>query len=142
MADNDIIDFYKKADTDSKPEEPLKEQVETPEPVVSEAVAVSIPESNDPFDKFLFNLAEKLKTEKKITEQQQQQFNERVVKPTTNPEDPFAKFLESFAGLVKEDENINKEDNIKEATIDFINKLKNDDFFDRDIPKIIPKAIP
>ena len=38
MADNDIIDFYKKADTDSKPEEPLKEQVETPEPVVSEAV--------------------------------------------------------------------------------------------------------
>ena len=83
MADNDIIDFYKKADTDSKPEEPLKEQVETPEPVVSEAVAVPVPESNDPFDKFLFNLAEKLKTEKKITEQQQLKFNERVVKPTT-----------------------------------------------------------
>lgn len=140
MADNDIIDFYKKADNDSKPEEPLKEQVETPEPVVSEAVAAPVPESNDPFDKFLFNLAEKLKTEKKITEQQQLKFNERVVKPTTNPEDPFAKFLESFAGLVKEDENINKEDNIKEATIDFINKLKNDDFFDRDIPKIIPKV--
>ena len=140
MADNDIIDFYKKADTDSKPEEPLKEQVETPEPVVSEAVAVPVPESNDPFDKFLFNLAEKLKTEKKITEQQQLKFNERVVKPTTNPEDPFAKFLESFAGLVKEDENINKEENIKEATIDFINKLKDDDFFDRDIPKIIPKV--
>lgn len=130
MADNDIIDFYKKADNDNKPEEPLKEQVETPEPVVSEAVSVPVPESNDPFDKFLFNLAEKLKTEKKITEQQQQQFNERVVQPTTNPEDPFAKFLESFAGLVKEDENINKEENIKEATIDFINKLKNDDFFD------------
>ena len=140
MADNDIIDFYKKADNNQVPDEPLKEQVETPEPVVSEAVAVPVPESNDPFDKFLFNLAEKLKTEKKITEQQQQQFNERVVKPTTNPEDPFAKFLESFAGLVKEDENINKEDNIKEATIDFINKLKNDDFFDRDIPKIIPKV--
>ena len=92
MADNDIIDFYKKADTNQTPEEPLKEQIETPELVVSEAVSVPVPESNDPFDKFLFNLAEKLKTEKKITEQQQQQFNERVVQPTTNPEDPFAKF--------------------------------------------------
>ena len=42
MADNDIIDFYKKADNNQVPDEPLKEQVETPEPVVSEAVAVPV----------------------------------------------------------------------------------------------------
>ena len=47
------------ADNDSRPEEPLKEQAETPEPVVSKAVAVPVPVSNDPFDKFLFNLAAK-----------------------------------------------------------------------------------
>ncbi len=139
MTDNEIIDFYKKAEDRDKPVDSSEKQIESLKPLVSEEVTVTVPENSDPFDKFLFNLAEKLKEEKKITEQQQQQFNERVVQPTTSTDDPFAKFLESFAGLVKQDENVNKEENIKNATINFINNLKEDDFFDKDTPKIAVK---
>ena len=182
MADNDIIDFYKKADNDNKPEESLKEQVETPEPVVSEAVAVSIPESNDPFNKFLYNLADKIKdskpvptsviietkeelepqdepfnkflleladklqSEKVITKYQQETLAEQVKQPiSTDPDedDPFKSFIGSFANILKQDELINREENIKEATINFINKLKEqpeEPFIIQDEIKIKPKV--
>lgn len=135
MAD-EIIDFYKKATEPEETVEPIVEQKETPAPIPT------VP--SEPFDRFLFELADKLKNEKKITEQEQQQFNERVTQPTTNPEDPFARFLESFAGIVKEDKNINREENIKNATINFINNLKNsDDFFDREQAEVVeePKEV-
>ena len=162
MADNDIIDFYKKADNGNTPEKPLKEQVETPEPAVSETIAIPVPESNDPFDKFLYNLADKIKDskpvipvvaeteqqpesqdepfnkflleladklqgEKVITKQQQLTLEEQVKQPTPadpDDDDPFKSFIGSFANILKQDELINREENIKEATINFINKLK------------------
>jgi len=129
---DEIIDFYKKATEPEETVEPIVEQKETPAPIPTVL--------SEPFDRFLFELADKLKNEKKITEQEQQQFNKRVTQPTTNPEDPFARFLESFAGIVKEDKNINRDENIKNATINFINNLKNnDDFFDREQAQVVEK---
>lgn len=180
MADNDIIDFYKKADNDNTPDEPLKEQTETPESVVSKAVIVPVPDSNDPFDKFLYNLADKIKdskpvivetkeesepqdepfnkflleladklqSEKVITKQQQETLEEQVKQPiSTDPDedDPFKSFIGSFANILKQDELINREENIKEATINFINKLKEqpeEPFIIKDEIEVKPKVKP
>jgi PKD repeat protein len=112
---DEIINFYKKVK--EEPEEPIKEQKEEPAPV--------LPQPDEPFDKFLLELAEKLKTEKVITEKQQEVFVEQVRQPVSeDTNDPFKKFLESFASNLKEDKIVNREENIKEATINFINKLK------------------
>jgi len=114
---DEIINFYKKV-TDT--EEPIVEQKETPAPV--------LPQPDEPFDKFLLELAEKLKNEKVITEKQQETFEEQIKQPVLeddkNSDDPFKKFIGSFANILKEDELVNREENIKEATISFINKLK------------------
>jgi len=112
---DEIINFYKKVK--EEPGEPIKEQKEEPAPV--------LPQPNEPFDKFLLELAEKLKTEKVITEKQQEVFVEQVQQPISeDTNDPFKKFLDSFASNLKEDKIVNREENIKEATISFINKLK------------------
>jgi hypothetical protein len=115
---DEIINFYKKVK--EEPEEPIKEQKEELAPV--------LPQPDEPFDKFLLELAEKLKTEKVITEKQQETFEEQIKQPVLeedkNSEDPFKKFIGSFANILKQDELVNREENIKEATINFINKLK------------------
>jgi hypothetical protein len=112
---DEIINFYKKVK--EEPEEPIEEQKEEPAPV--------LPQPNEPFDKFLLELAEKLKKEKVITEKQQEVFVEQVQQPVSeDTNDPFKKFLDSFASNLKEDKIVNREENIKEATISFINKLK------------------
>ena len=118
MAD-EIIDFYKKAKEPEEPQKPIEEQKETTVPV--------IPKPDEPFDRFLLELAEKLQKEKVITEKQQETFVEQIKEPvSTNPNenDPFKKFIGSFANILKEDQLVNREENIKEATISFINKLK------------------
>jgi hypothetical protein len=112
---DEIINFYKKVK--EEPEEPIEEQKEELAPV--------LPQPDEPFDKFLLELAEKLKTEKVITEKQQELFVEQVQQPVSkDTNDPFKKFLDSFASNLKEDKIVNREENIKEATINFINKLK------------------
>ncbi len=117
---DEIINFYKKVSDTEEPQEPIEEQKETPAPV--------LPQPDEPFDKFLFELAEKLKNEKVITEKQQETFEEQIKQPVLeedkNSDDPFKKFIGSFANILKEDELVNREENIKEATISFINKLK------------------
>jgi len=114
---DEIINFYKKVK--EEPEEPIKEQKEELAPV--------LPQPDEPFDKFLLELAEKLKTEKVITEKQQEVFVEQVQQPVSeDTNDPFKKFLDSFASNLKEDKIVNREENIKEATISFINKLKEE----------------
>lgn len=118
MAD-EIIDFYKKAKEPEEPQKPIEEQKETPVP--------EIPKPDEPFDRFLLELAEKLQKEKVITEKQQETFVEQIKEPVStdpNENDPFKKFIGSFANILKEDELVNREENIKEATISFINKLK------------------
>ena len=118
MAD-EIINFYKKAKEPEEPQKPIEEQKETPVPV--------IPKSDEPFDRFLLELAEKLQNEKVITEKQQETFVEQIKEPVStdpNENDPFKKFIGSLANILKEDELVNREENIKEATISFINKLK------------------
>jgi hypothetical protein len=112
---DEIINFYKKVK--EEPEEPIKEQKEEPASV--------LPQLDEPFNKFLLELAEKLKKEKVITEKQQEVFVEQVQQPVSeDTNDPFKKFLDSFASNLKEDKIVNREENIKEATISFINKLK------------------
>jgi hypothetical protein len=117
---DEIINFYKKAADTEEPQEPIEEQKETPAP--------ALPQPDEPFDKFLLELAEKLKNEKVITEKQQETFEEQIKQPVLeedkNSDDPFKKFIGSFANILKEDELVNREENIKEATISFINKLK------------------
>ncbi len=117
---DEIINFYKKVSDTEEPQEPIEEQKETPAP--------ALPQPDEPFDKFLFELAEKLKNEKVITEKQQETFEEQIKQPVLeedkNSDDPFKKFIGSFANILKEDELVNREENIKEATISFINKLK------------------
>jgi hypothetical protein len=114
---DEIINFYKKVK--EEPEEPIEEQKKELAPV--------LPQPDEPFDKFLLELAEKLKTEKVITEKQQEVFVEQVQQPVSeDTNDPFKKFLESFASNLKEDKIVNREENIKEATISFINKLKEE----------------
>lgn len=118
MAD-EIIDFYKKAKEPEEPQKPIEEQKETPVP--------EIPKPDEPFDRFLLELAEKLQKEKVITEKQQETFVEQIKEPVStdpNENDPFKKFIGSFANILREDELVNREENIKEATISFINKLK------------------
>jgi hypothetical protein len=112
---DEIINFYKKVK--EEPEEPIEEQKKELAPV--------LPQPDEPFDKFLLELAEKLKNEKVITEKQQEVFVEQVQQPVSeDTNDPFKKFLDSFASNLKEDKIVNREENIKEATISFINKLK------------------
>jgi hypothetical protein len=116
---DEIIDFYKKAKEQEEPQKPIEEQKETPVP--------EIPKPDEPFDRFLLELAEKLQKEKVITEKQQETFVEQIKEPVSidpNENDPFKKFIGSFANILKEDELVNREENIKEATINFINKLK------------------
>jgi len=117
---DEIINFYKKVKKEpEEPQKPIEEQKETPVP--------EIPKPDEPFDRFLLELAEKLQKEKVITEKQQETFVEQIKEPvSTNPDenDPFKKFIGSFANILKEDELVNREENIKEATINFINKLK------------------
>jgi hypothetical protein len=117
---DEIINFYKKAADTEEPQEPIVEQKETSAPV--------LPQPDEPFDKFLLELAEKLKNEKVITEKQQETFEEQIKQPVLeedkNSDDPFKKFIGSFANILKGDELVNREENIKEATISFINKLK------------------
>jgi hypothetical protein len=117
---DEIINFYKKAADTEEPQKPIEEQKETPAPV--------LPQPDEPFDKFLLELAEKLKNEKVITEKQQETFQEQIKQPVLeedkNSDDPFKKFIGSFANILKQDELVNREENIKEATINFINKLK------------------
>lgn len=117
---DEIIDFYKKAADTEEPQKPIEEQKETPAPV--------LPRPDEPFGKFLLELAEKLKNEKVITEKQQETFQEQIKQPVLeedkNSDDPFKKFIGSFANILKQDELVNREENIKEATINFINKLK------------------
>jgi hypothetical protein len=117
---DEIINFYKKASDTEEPQKPIEEQKETPAP--------ALPQPDEPFDKFLLELAEKLKNEKVITEKQQETFEEQIKQPVLeedkNSDDPFKKFIGSFANILKEDELVNREENIKEATISFINKLK------------------
>lgn len=114
---DDIINLYKKAQDPEQPQKPILEQEEAPVPVM--------PEPDEPFDKFLVELAEKLKNEKKITPQQQEAFVEQVQQPIEeNTDNTFQKFLGDFANTLKQDKLVNREENIKEATISFINKLK------------------
>jgi hypothetical protein len=114
---DEIINFYKKAADTEEPQKPIEKQKEEPAPV--------LPQPDEPFDKFLLELAEKLKKEKVITEKQQEVFVEQVQQPISeDTNDPFKKFLDSFASNLKEDKIVNREENIKEATISFINKLK------------------
>jgi hypothetical protein len=114
---DEIINFYKKVK--EEPEEPIEEQKKELAPV--------LPQPDEPFDKFLLELAEKLKNEKVITEKQQEVFVEQVQQPVSeDTNDPFKKFLDSFASNLKEDKIVNREENIKEATISFINKLKEE----------------
>jgi hypothetical protein len=117
---DEIINFYKKVSGIEEPPKPIEEQKEQPAPI--------LPLPDEPFDKFLLELAEKLKNEKVITEKQQETFKEEIKLPVTedtkNSDDPFKKFIGSFADILKQDELVNREENIKEATISFINKLK------------------
>jgi len=117
---DEIINFYKKVKEEpEEPQKPIKEQ--------KEIIAPVLPRPDEPFDKFLLELAEKLKTEKVITEKQQEVFVEQVQQPVSeDTNDPFKKFLDSFASNLKEDKIVNREENIKEATISFINKLKEE----------------
>ena len=116
---DEIIEFYKKVKEPEESQKPIEEQKETQVP--------EIPKTDEPFDRFLLELAEKLQKEKVITEKQQETFVEQIKEPvSTNPNenDPFKNFIGSFANILKEDELVNREENIKEATINFINKLK------------------
>jgi hypothetical protein len=111
---DDIIDFYKKAT------EPLEEQVIS-EPIIED----NIPTPEEPFDKFLVQLAEKLKTDKK-PEAIEKALEQTALETTNEGDDTFAKFLNNFAVIVKDDKNVRKDEIVKEATIDFIDKLKNE----------------
>jgi len=102
---DDIIDFYKKVVDQVDPESTVSDNSK------QEIVA-------DPFQRFLSTLAENLeKTEPKEFKQIEEQ---EVVT------DPFAKFLSNMASIVKEDKKVQTDEQIKEATIGFINKLKTD----------------
>ena len=102
---DDIIDFYKKVVDQVNPENTTSDNSK------QEIIA-------DPFQRFLSTLAENLeKTEPKEFKQIEEQ--EEVT-------DPFAKFLSNMASIVKEDKKVQTDEQIKEATIGFINKLKTD----------------
>lgn len=134
---DEIIDFYKKAKEPEEPQKSIEEQKETPVP--------EIPKPDEPFDRFLLELAEKLQKEKVITEKQQETFVEQIKEPVStdpNENDPFKKFIGSFANILKQDELVTREENIKEATISFINKLKeqpDEPFIIKDEPVIKTK---
>jgi hypothetical protein len=122
---NEIIDFYKKAQQQNESVEPTVDVDNTEQPLEQPLQNIPIPE--EPFDKFLLELAENLQKEKVITKKQQEKFVEQVKQPTPEApisDEPFAKFIGNFANILKQDKLVNRDENIKEATIDFINKLK------------------
>jgi len=107
---DDIINFYKKA---SDVEEVIPEIVT--EEVKSESIEIS---EDDPLQAVFQTLVENLQKTKAS------EFNKP--KEESN-EEPFAKFLGNVASIIKEDSKLQTDEQIKEATIGFINKIKDED---------------
>jgi len=111
---DDIINFYKKA---SDVEEVVPEIVT--EEVKSESIEV--PE-DDPLQTVFQTLVENLQKTKAS------EFNkpkEEIIEESN--EEPFAKFLGNVANIIREDSKLQTDEQIKEATIGFINKIKDKD---------------
>jgi hypothetical protein len=111
---DDIINFYKKA---SDVEEVISEIVT--EEVKSEPIEV--PE-DDPLQAVFQTLVENLQKTKAS------EFNkpkEEIIEESN--EEPFAKFLGNVANIIREDSKFQTDEQIKEATIGFINKIKDED---------------
>ena len=112
---NDIINFYKNA---SDTEEPVKEEVILEE-IKPEPIEIS---EDDPLQAVFQTLVENLQKTKAS------EFNkpiEEIVEESN--EEPFAKFLGNVANIIKEDSKLQTDEQIKEATIGFINKIKDED---------------
>lgn len=109
---DDIISFYKKPSNDHVDE---STELSVNEPVVTE-------ETSDPFHGFLNTLAETIKKTKA------NEFNktEQTASNITEAKDPFDNFLVNVASIIKKDEKIQTDEQIKEATIGFIEKLKEE----------------
>jgi hypothetical protein len=107
---DDIINFYKNA---SDTEEPAKEEV-----ISEEIKPVEIPE-DDPLQAVFQTLVENLQKTKAS------EFNKPIIEESN--EEPFAKFLGNVASIIKEDSKLQTDEQIKEATIGFINKIKDED---------------
>ena len=115
---DDIIDFYKKVIDQVAPDNTTSDDIKITEI------------SADPFQHFLHTLAENIeKTEPKEFKQVEEQ--ETIT-------DPFAKFLSSMASIVKEDKKVQTDEQIKEATIGFINKLKSTE---EEVPEVITPVV-
>ena len=117
---DDIINFYKNA---SDTEETVKEEVisEEIEPVEVKSEPVEISE-DDPLQAVFQTLVENLQKTKAS------EFNkpkEEIIEEGN--EEPFAKFLGNVANIIKEDSKLQTDEQIKEATIGFINKIKDED---------------
>ena len=112
---DDIINFYKNA---SDTEEPVKEEVILEE-IKPDPIEIS---EDDPLQAVFQTLVENLQKTKAS------EFNkpiEEIVEEGN--EEPFAKFLGNVANIIKEDSKLQTDEQIKEATIGFINKIKNED---------------
>ena len=112
---DDIINFYKNA---SDTEEPVKEEVILEE-IKPDPIEIS---EDDPLQAVFQTLVENLQKTKAS------EFNkpiEEIVEESN--EEPFAKFLGNVANIIKEDSKLQTDEQIKEATIGFINKIKDED---------------
>jgi len=123
---DDVINFYKSASE----EEPIISEEVTPVEVKSEPIEIS---EDDPLQAVFQTLVENLQKTKASD------FN----KPDEETTDaPFAKFLGNVANIIKQDEKIQTDEQIKEATIDFINKIKDEDLKPVEVKKRRSSYVP
>jgi hypothetical protein len=112
---DDIINFYKNT---SFTEEPIKEKVITKE---IKSVSVEIPE-DDPLQDVFRTLVENLQKTKAS------EFNKPIEEIIEESNDePFTKFLNNVASIIKQDDRLQTDEQIKEAAIGVINKIKDED---------------
>lgn len=111
---DEIINFYKKSSTN---EVDVNESIPVQEPVIEQIESKPL----DPFENFLQTLAVNIEKTKAYEPSK----TEEMVSESTE-EDPFAKFLTNVADIIKKDEKVQTDEQIKEATIGFINKLKEE----------------
>ena len=115
---DDIINFYKNA---VEVEEPVKEEI-VPEVVTEEVKPEPIEVSeDDPLQAVFQTLVENLQKTKAS------EFNKPKEETVVESDDPFQKFLGNVANIIKQDDKIQTDEQIKEATIGFINKIRDED---------------
>lgn len=126
----DIIEYYKQANTvkDTGSVAAPVDVVEVREEVIDITQDIKPPE--DPFERFLYtlnkNLKDKTVAQSQVVEEERDSIEEST--PVVEEADPFGNFIDKLQGIVKSQ----KEQSIKDATLDFINELKNEDLVDED----------